>query len=243
MQIAEVLAKLEQNPMLNVKKLLPEFHKRIELYAHPLYEQIIYTRREIKRARSRISYQTKQNQQIKEWEMEQKQIKKDIAAIPETEKQPIAASDVIHADARQGGKTNCYYTAETQALDHDAAYVVKRHNLGLVKDRILEATKIIIQEVIKEVQPAFRKVVVNYIRAKFGYAPGEKVKIIYNEEHHNQKRFREIDIFASDDRYIDPEIEKLMGGNQSRGEAEGWQKASQAGLINPATGKLECSFV
>ncbi|SFR12323.1 hypothetical protein [Desulfoscipio geothermicus] len=242
MQISDALAKLKENPLLNPKKIVPDFSMRRELYAHPEYEKIIAARREIKRARKRISYRTKRSRQIKQLVAEQKQIEKDITTIPEEEKQPLAAADVMHADARQGGKTNCYYTAETQALDHDAAYVVKRHNLGLVKDRILEATKRIIQEVIQEIQPAFRKVAANYIRAKFGYAPGEKVQTVFKEEPHNPKRFKEIDIFASDDRYIDPEIEKLMHGSRSRGEVEGWQRASQAGLVNPVTGKLECSF-
>lgn len=240
-KIRNALIELLDNPIQKTKKLLPDFEDRRKLYSLPAFDYIVIARRETEKAAARIKGQIRKNALIRDLAREKKEIEGKIKCLPSEEKIPVTQEQIIKADKREGKSISCY-DAEVQALGENEKYVCLIHNLLIIKDCIFEKCKQIVRNVMETVSADYRHYASQFIRKRFGYAPAKKVIEIPREK--ESKRYREINILADND-YIQnkSKIEELMlPENQSQAEASGWSKLSQAGFINAATGKLECSF-
>ncbi|MCL6478094.1 MAG: hypothetical protein K6T65_06730 [Peptococcaceae bacterium] len=242
-KVKNALVELLNNPFKKTKDLLPNFEDRLKLYSLPAFEYVVMARREGKKAVSRVKIQISKSASIRAMVREKKRIEEEIAIIPPHEKIPVRTDQVVNADIKQGGKSISYYDAELQALGNDEKYVCLMHNLLLVKDYIFDLYKQAISGVLETVSADYRRLAAVYVREKFGYAPGQKFMEVPRKE--EKKRYREVNIFTHDinDIHVCSKAEELMQpGGQCQAGARGWLKLSQAGFINPGTGRLGCSF-
>jgi hypothetical protein len=238
-RIVEALEGLLKNPFQKTKDLLPEVTDRIKLYCQPDFDWVVMARKEAKKTASRARGKIKREAEVKILVREQARIKKAIEALSSDEKVPVSTEKVVKADMKQG-KSISYSDAGVQALGQDEKYTCLTHNLSLIKNELFKKCKQVFAEVIALVPGEYRRTVTDIIKKKFGYAPAEKVKIIPRTE--EKKRYREINIF-NDSQLASPFTEELMQPvNKSQAEEKGWSRLSQAGLIDPETGRLRCSF-
>jgi hypothetical protein len=241
-RIRNALKELLDNPCLKTKKLLPKIEDRLKLYSLPAFEIVVMARRQAKKSARRARRKIKKNADIRVLVRTQKRLQREIEKMPLEEKISVKADHIVMADIKQGNKSISYYDAEAQALAVDARYICLTHNLALIKNNIFEMCKQAVRDVMEKVPTNYRHYAAGFLRQKFGYAPGRKVLEVPGEGSEEKRHYIEVNIFA-DDRRVNSKIEKLMQpGTHSRAEEEGWSKLSQAGYIDPETGRLGCSF-
>lgn len=238
-QIKKALEELLDNPFQKTKKLLPNFEDRWKLYTLPAFEIIVKARKEGRKVARRVKTRMEKDTSLKSLAREKKWIEAMIEKIPPENRIPVKTEQIINADKKQGAKSYSYYDAEAQALGKDEKYVCLMHNLQLIKDAIFNRCKVAIFQILETVPNDYRWFTAPFLRKQYSFAPGKKSVII--PKHEEEKRYREINLFA--DISDDPEIEELMQPDgQSLADAKGWSKLGRAEYINPATGRLGCSF-